>query len=197
MRKIPTIFVRDWDGELGPPARFVTKEPHPDAAWVFAGEGIPTKKLDGTSCLVRDGKLYKRHEVRPGKATPDSFKEVERDTETGKVIGWIPVGQGPEDKWHRQAFDAFEVLPPDGTYELIGPKVQGNPEDANTHQLVAHSRYEGTYIDHAEELENVPTDYDGLREYLNGGGMEGVVWHHPDGRMAKIKAKDFGVPRDG
>ena len=22
--------------------------------------------------------------------------------------------------------------------------------------------------------------------------LEGVVWHHPDGRMVKIKRKDFG-----
>lgn len=192
MKKITTIFVRDWDGELGPPARFVTRNPHPDAAWVFAGEGIPTKKIDGTSCLVRDGKLYKRHEVRPGKATPDGFEEVERDDETGKVVGWIPVGQGPEDKWHRQALDVSEALP-DGTYELIGPKVQGNPEDANEHMLVAHSANGVT--DAAEELEDVPLDYDGLREYLDGADMEGIVWHHPDGRMAKIKGKDFGVSR--
>ena len=32
---------------------------------------------------------------------------------------------------------------------------------------------------------------------LHGGerktvpGLEGVVWHHPDGRMAKIKVTDF------
>lgn len=23
------------------------------------------------------------------------------------------------------------------------------------------------------------------------GGVEGIVWHHDDGRMAKIKARDF------
>ena len=23
--------------------------------------------------------------------------------------------------------------------------------------------------------------------------IEGIVWHHPDGRMAKIKARDFGI----
>lgn len=22
-------------------------------------------------------------------------------------------------------------------------------------------------------------------------GWEGIVWHHPDGRMAKLKARDF------
>ena len=23
--------------------------------------------------------------------------------------------------------------------------------------------------------------------------IEGIVWHHPDGRMAKIKRRDFGL----
>lgn len=25
--------------------------------------------------------------------------------------------------------------------------------------------------------------------------VEGVVWHHPDGRMVKIKTRDFGLTR--
>lgn len=24
-------------------------------------------------------------------------------------------------------------------------------------------------------------------------GIEGVVWHHPDGRMAKVLCKDLGI----
>jgi hypothetical protein len=27
--------------------------------------------------------------------------------------------------------------------------------------------------------------------------IEGIVWHHPDGRMAKLKLRDFGVKRAG
>ena len=26
---------------------------------------------------------------------------------------------------------------------------------------------------------------------LKGQGVEGIVWHHPDGRMAKLKGRDF------
>lgn len=37
--------------------------------------------------------------------------------------------------------------------------------------------------------------YWGLRSYLSAGVFEGIVWHHPDGRMVKIKAKDFGLRR--
>lgn len=187
MKKIPTIFMRDWEGTLGPPARYVTREPHPDATWVFVGEGVATQKLDGTSCLVRDGVLYKRHEVRPDKNIPDGFEQVEADPGTGKIIGWVPVGDGPEDKWHREALANTEVILPDGTYELIGPKVQGNPEGETEHLLIPHEM--------ATVLVDAPTDYDGLRKYLDGGGIEGIVWHHPNGGMAKIKSKDFGVSR--
>ena len=40
-----------------------------------------------------------------------------------------------------------------------------------------------------------PRDFAGLRQYLRLGAIEGIVWHHPDGRMVKIKAKDFGFRR--
>ena len=38
-------------------------------------------------------------------------------------------------------------------------------------------------------------DADALREYLRCRDIEGIVWHHPDGRMVKIKGKDFGFRR--
>ncbi len=191
MRKIPTIFVRDWEGTIGPPGRLVLDEPHPDCGWVFAGEGVPTRKLDGTCCLVQDGALFKRHEVKVDKKTgqlreiPVGFDIVYEDVETGAVVGWLPVSDGPEDRWHR---DAFAPGLPDGTYELIGPKVQGNPESVQAgHQLVPHSSL--AFDD------DVPTTFEGLRAWLPLHNIEGVVWHHPDGRMAKIKTKDFGLPR--
>ena len=189
MKKIPTIFVRDWEGTLGPPARFVLDEPHPDCAWVFAGEGAPTRKLDGTCCLVRGGLLYKRHEVRPGNDTPEGFEAIETDEETGKTVGWVAVGDGPEDRWHREAWDATpDELRRDGTYELIGPKIQGNPEQAEVHTLIPHTVM-------ALRAADPPRTFDGLREWLTATDVEGIVFHHPDGRMAKIKGKDFGIKR--
>jgi len=35
----------------------------------------------------------------------------------------------------------------------------------------------------------------GFREWLKGRDIEGLVFHHPDGRMAKIKKRDFGLKR--
>lgn len=39
-------------------------------------------------------------------------------------------------------------------------------------------------------------DYDGLAAYLAALPYEGIVWWHPDRRMAKIKRRDFPVPAD-
>ena len=40
----------------------------------------------------------------------------------------------------------------------------------------------------------MPWHYGGIRDYLADTPVEGIVWHHhQDGRMAKIKARDFGI----
>ena len=161
----------------------------PGAEWVLEGEGIATRKLDGTCCLIQDGRLFKRYEVRKGREAPADFVPAsDVDPKTGKQQGWRPVGEGPEDQFHREAFnhrDASEWL--DGrTYELIGPKVQGNPEGLNLHQLVRHG---------ALPVDCAPCGFDAMRHWLATHDVEGIVWHHPDGRMVKIKGKDFGLKR--
>ena len=98
MKKIPTVFDRDWDGN---PSRVINKV-HPDCDWVLADEGDATRKLDGTCCMVRDGRLYKRKETKGN--PPLNFELEAVDEITGKRGGWVPVGDGPEDKWHRAAF---------------------------------------------------------------------------------------------
>lgn len=45
------------------------------------------------------------------------------------------------------------------------------------------------------ELVEAPRDFTGIREYLRTHDVEGIVWHHPDGRMVKVKGKDFGLKR--
>jgi len=183
VQKIPTIFDRDWHGDRSR----VVNVPHRDCAWVFAGEGAPTRKLDGTCCMVRDGKLFRRRELKKGQQAPLDFEAVSTDDETGKTVGWVPVGDSPNDKWHREA---FKPDIPDGTYELIGPSIQGNPERWGAHDLIPHSSA-GLEIEGALP----PRDFDGLRAWLEGRDIEGIVFHHPDGRMAKIKLRDFGLKR--
>lgn len=181
MKKVPTLFERDWDGDRSR----VLNVPHPDCAWVFAG-GVATRKIDGTCCLIRGGLLYKRRELRKGEAPPPLFEIAEHDAETGKTVGWLPVEpSSPSDRYHAEAFGSGDLS--DGTYELVGPKVQGNPERYDKHTLVPHSSLEFP--------DQPPRDFDGIREWLRGKDVEGIVWHHPDGRMAKIKGRDFGLKR--
>jgi len=184
MKKVPTLFERDWNGDRSR----VTPEIHPGCEWVSAGEGIATQKLDGTCCMVRDNAFFKRRELRRGEAKPAQFEEADFDEETGKTVGWVPVSDGPEDRYHREAWTGADRWP-DGAYELIGPKVQGNPEKQQFHLLIRHG--DGL----AGEIADVPRSFDGLRDWLATKDIEGVVFHHPDGRMAKIKGRDFGIKR--
>lgn len=191
MKKIPTIFERDWEGDRSR----VLDHPVPGCEWVFNGEGVATRKYDGTAVAVIEGNVFKRHEVRPGKEAPAGFIRVESDTMTEKIVGWVPAGDGPEDKWLRQSVEDYphDVLPfpattlPDGTYELVGPKIQGNPEHFSEHWLLPH----GDMM----FAEAIPRTFEGIRDFLEREDIEGIVFHHPDGRMAKIKARDFGIKR--
>lgn len=175
MKKIPTIFVRDMTKQ---PA-LVTTEWRSGCEWVRDGEGVPTVKNDGTCCLVRNGKIYKRRELKQGQPAPPDFEQADFDDETGKTVGWVPVSDSPDDKWHREAFQGQ----PDGTYELMGPKVQGNKGSWPNHVLMRHGD---------EPIKGNPRTFEDIRAYLELQHMEGLVWHHPDGRMAKIKRRDFG-----
>lgn len=176
MKKIISLFKRDYDKTYK-----VYNEVVEGAEWVLNGECLATRKYDGTCCLVENGKLFKRYEVRKGGKVPENFVPAnDIDPNTGKQQGWLPVADGNEDKWHREAFKGDE---PNGTYELIGEKVQGNPEKITGHKLIAHSDVE-TYPD-------FPRDFEGIKAKLREMDIEGIVWHHPDGRMVKIKKKDF------
>ena len=130
MKKIPSLFKRDFATGL------VYDEVVEGSEWVIAGEGRATRKWDGTCCRVKDGKLWKRYDVKKGRPIPDGFEPAqEPDNITGHWPGWVLVGDGPEDRWHREAFNGMF---PDGTYELCGPKIQGNPERLPEHCLLLH-----------------------------------------------------------
>jgi hypothetical protein len=192
MQKIPTVFRRDPDD-----MRHVLPEVTPGCEWVLAGEGEATRKYDGT-CVMLDGSgWWARREVKPGKMPPANFWAVETDEVTGKTVGWEPVDQSAFAKTFRDAFendlraDGIGGGYKSGTYELAGPKVNGNPERLGRNTLIRH--------EDAERLLDVPGDR--LVEYIQetvirqgGLGWEGIVWHHPDGRMAKLKARDFRSP---
>lgn len=179
MQKIPTLFERDPEDR-----RRVTRKVTPGCQWVLDGEGEATRKFDGT-CFLRsgDGTWWARREVKPGKQPPENFDPEAYDETTGKTVGWEPVEQSPFAKLHAEAVEDVDPEPLVATFELCGPKVNGNPEGFNKHTLVLHG---------SEKLHDVPLDFDGLREWLLGHDYEGIVWHHPDDeRMVKLKKRDF------
>ena len=184
MKKIISLFKRDYES-----TRQVINEVVSGAEWVLAGEGVATEKIDGTCCMVKDGQLYKRYDAKKGKPPPDGWIAAQEPDEiTGHWPGWLLVGDGPEDKWHREGWinltNGFKDMPKDWTYELVGPKVQGNPYRHNQHFLIPHGLKTFTA--------NPPRNFDKLRLWFEDHSIEGIVWHHSDGRMVKIKRRDFG-----
>ncbi len=194
MKKIPSLFLRDFEK-----SGVATDEPNPECQWVFKGEGVATQKYDGTACMIRNGKFYKRRMVKKDKTPPTDFILAGADERTGKTFGWVPVDlnvmddfEGGRyylgaDRWHSEAHDKHGHSPADGTYELCGPKIQGNPEQLPTHQLLSH--------DNAKQFPIIPRTFNGLKDFLKDMDIEGLVFHHPDGRMAKITKTFFGLER--
>lgn len=179
MKKIPTLFVRDWDGDR----RYVLDQVTPGCEWITKGEGTPTRKYDGT-CMMLDGeRWWARREVKEGKPEPAGFVALGHDEETGKTVGWEPAEQSGFAK-HLEGAIGYRDSEP-GTYEPVGPKINGNPEQMDCNSLVPHGEF---------ELDDAPRDFDGLAAWLHAHPWEGIVWHHPDGRMAKIKKRDFPQP---
>jgi hypothetical protein len=186
MQKTPSLFKRDYEG-----TRLVYDEVVPGSEWVSMGEGMATVKVDGTSCMIRGGKFYKRYELKKGKQAPQGFEPAQDpDPVTGDIPGWVTVSENePADRWHlegrKNALAKYGTLA-DGTYELMGPKIQNNPEKLAEHILVRHGERKFD--------QEPPRDYEGLKAWFATHEVEGIVWHHPDGRMVKIKRRDFGYP---
>jgi len=156
--------------------------------WVLNGEGIATIKWNGTcTMLAGDGTWWARREVKPGKPIPEDYWEEELDPVTGKRVGWEPMAQSSFAKFHAEALE-LESNPQPGTYELVGPKIQGNPSGFQRHLLIRHGW--AAFTDR-EDAAKAPRSYDGLREWLYTRPHEGLVFHHPDGCMVKIKKRDF------
>lgn len=178
MKKIISLFVRNYDAD-----RLVKNEIVKGAEWVIAGEGTATRKYDGTACAVIGGKLYKRYDVKKGRNIPlGAIPCQEPDSITGHHPHWVLVGDRAEDKYFRKAYKANE---PDGTYELCGEKINGNPEGVVGHCLIPHGK----------DILETPRDFEGLKVWFEDKDIEGIVWWHPNGKMVKIKKRDFGYKR--
>lgn len=188
MKKMPCVFEREFHDNH---SSTILPRVTPGCEWVLAGEGVATRKWDGTACMVKGGKLYARYDAKRGKTAPPGAIpcEPEPDAVTGHWPHWVEVADQPQFKWHRHALrDAL----PDGTYELIGPFVNGNPERLSAAELISGAPVHRLVQHGLETYPDAPRDFDGLKAYLAQLDAEGIVFHHPDGRMAKIRRRDFG-----
>ena len=187
MKKIKTLFMMDTNHQM-------TDVPNEGTKGVFNGEWIPRVKLDGSACAIMGGKLYKRYDRKlnkkgirrtppPGWVQCDEFP----DPITGHWPGWAPVTF--EDTYLLDAWkDLTEtcVIPIDGTYELIGPKVQGNPYSmVDLHALIPHSYSRIVPL-------TMPMTYNSLKADLGELNEEGIVFHGPDNQYFKLRRSDFG-----
>lgn len=177
MNKIPTIFVRDPND-----MRRVTREVTTGCEWVLSGDGIATVKRDGTNvrATVKDGKLVLMEKRR---------NPTRDDKSEGAEPGYVPVE--PTDPGDKHIVAAFEATSfsgwPDGAHpcEAVGPKIQGG-NGGVTPALYAFTLW-------PDLISANPRTYDEINDFLRDTAIEGLVWHHLDGRMAKIKSRDFGI----
>ncbi|HUV97418.1 MAG TPA: DUF5565 family protein [Acidobacteriaceae bacterium] len=178
MKKIPTLFIRDPE----------THQVVDKLAVALPPNAIATRKWDGTAAMVLDGVLYQRYTLRTKKrklstrnpggdsGLPADFIPT-GDPDGTKQPGWRPVPSAAA-----YSFDA--PIPRDnGTYELIGPKVQGNAERRKSHAFMRHG---------AELVKGVIANFNYLAEYLSEAPIEGIVWWANGEPVAKIKRRDFG-----
>ena len=184
MKKIKTIFNRNWEGDGK-----ITKEMVVDSQVLV--DAIATEKLDGTNVriTVRNHTVV-RIEKRRNPTKIEKHKGIEEPWYMETTNGY------PQDKWIFNGVDNTNFSQvPDGEWsgELIGTNIQGNPLNLLTNRIVFFS------LGQAPTFEEAPTTYEELKEWLpkqkskygNDCGIEGIVWHCNNGSMYKIKTKDF------
>ena len=185
MEKIKTIFDRDWEGNRGVIDCYV--EPLQEKL----KNAIATEKIDGTNVRIT---VRNHTTVRAEKRRNPTKAQKQK----GIIQPWY-VDADLFEPGDRHLFDGirntnFNIIP-DGEFsgELVGPKIQGNPLNLESNRIVFFT------LGQCPTFEDVPTDFEGLKEWLpkqkskygNDCGIEGIVWHCEGGEMFKIKLKDF------
>lgn len=204
MKKTPIVFLMDYDREQ------ITDRVRPGCEWVVNGEGVATVKFDGQAARWHEGKLWKRYDRKLSKQAqsrynrgqdlgpiredlfkvpPEGFEpcEAQPDPVSFHWPGWVPIDRdNPADKWFLEALDGLNgILEEGSTYELVGPSLAKNIYGLARHELWKHGQ---------EVVELPDRSFEAISEYLaERVDIEGLVFHHEDGRMAKIRRKDFGL----
>jgi hypothetical protein len=175
MKKIPSLFIRDWDNN----PKLITQEITPGCEWVIAGEGVATRKWDGTAILIKEGVLYKRYDAKNGKIPPDGFIPCqEPDEKTGHWPGWIQCfNADPSNKYIFEAFTntfgSENVDPIDGTYKptnlyweawteerFIVCIILRQPNTIQMREVIETVGHEYGHIINADDVRNSTESYD-------------------------------------
>ena len=184
MKKMKTLFKRQFKDNK---KEKCYNEVEPDCKWVLDGQGWATEKIDGTCCLISDGKIYRRYDYKKGKKLPKGAIPCQDapDPITGHFPHWVLCTEDDTNsKYYLEAYKRQKHNKlKDGTYELIGKHINANPYNLDTDILEKH----GERI-----LKDVPRDYEGIKKYLKEHYIEGIVFYRGDGEMCKIKRSDFG-----
>ena len=185
MKKMKTLFKRQFENHK---IAKCLNEVEPGYQWVLDGEGWATEKIDGTCCLIKDGNIYRRYDYKKGRTLPQGAIPCQEapDPVTGHFPHWLLCTEDdPNAKYYLEAYerqknDNLE----NGTYELIGKHINGNPYNLDIDILEKHGK---------RILENVPREYEGIKQYLENHYIEGIVFYRGNGEMCKIKRSDFGL----
>lgn len=171
----------------------VTPEIDKNYSWVFKDGVRAVDKLDGTNICVRikDGKIHRvfnrTHEKLIFNVAQTSFE------------GFIMEGIAHA---IQRGWMNFE----DGDYygELIGKRINTNRHQLKDHLFVPFDYLKEKCHWHSWEQNKYPKDFDSIREWfkdlpclfnarlkLPDIQAEGLVFYHPDGRMAKLRRSMF------
>lgn len=183
MKKIPTLFKREFDGH-----KIVNVLPElsdESLQWVLDGDGVATIKWDGSCCAIIDGKFYVRYDAKNGKPVPENAIKCqdEPDPITGHLPCWLPYDENNNgQKWYGEAYKHADCELSDRTYEAIGKHFNGNMYNLDF----------DTLIPHGIDIIDVPRTFEGIRDYLKDNFIEGIVFWKDGEPKCKIKRTDFG-----
>ncbi len=198
MKKMKTLFVIDREKQLA------INEINSGCEWIFDKGVTASVKFEGTAAMFLNGKLFKRWDrklkkkfqrIKSRQGSDFKFKEfMLKDIPEGAIACqedfdpvtfhqpfWVEVTEDKADQYFNEALSCSEVVEGQ-TYELIGEKIQGNFYEIQGHKLVAHGSLIADITDFS---------FESIKKWLKGNNQEGLVFKHPDGRMCKIRRKDF------
>jgi hypothetical protein len=197
MNKMSVLYVQEFEllGKRGRIFKGLSDEVRPENAWVFTDPTtVAYRKLDGAACAIIEGKMYARIMVGQGKKKRN--KKIEKpidaipaqpepDPITGQHPHWVPTEGKPQYKWFNHTMDKFGPYE-DGTYELCGSKIGGDPEATGEKAFAISHTDPHLLLELPSELNKTT-----LREMIEGNPYEGIIFKNANGDYCKLRRFDF------